>query len=43
MKLLIALTLFLLWLFFPAQLAVRWWRRWHAKREAANYSKTLFK
>jgi hypothetical protein len=43
MKLLIAIAVFLLWLFFPAKHAVRWWHRWQAKREAANYSRTLLK
>jgi cbb3-type cytochrome oxidase subunit 3 len=43
MKLLIAVVLILLWLFFPVKYAVRWWRRWQAKREAANYSRTLLK
>jgi hypothetical protein len=43
MKLLIAILLILLWLFFPVKYTARWWRRWQAKREAANYSRTLLK
>jgi len=43
MKLLIAIAVFLLWLFFPAKHTARRWRRWQAKREAANYSTTLLK
>jgi len=43
MKVLIAIALILLWLFFPYQTVVRRWHRWQAKREADKYSKTLFK
>jgi glutathione S-transferase len=43
MKLAIAIAMVVLWLFFPAAHAVRWCRRWRARREAANYSRMLFK
>jgi hypothetical protein len=39
MKLAIAIVLVLLWLFFPAANAVRWCRRWRARREAANFAR----
>jgi len=37
MKLAIAIALVVLWLFFPAAHAVRWCRRWRARREAATH------
>jgi hypothetical protein len=43
MKLALAIALVVLWLFFPAAHALRWCRRWRAKREAAHYSRMLFK
>jgi hypothetical protein len=43
MKLAIAIALVVLWLFFPATHAMRWWRRWKFRREAAKYSRTLLK
>jgi len=43
MKLLIALVVIALWLFFPMKRVVRFWRRRRAMHEADKYSKTLFK
>jgi hypothetical protein len=43
MKSLIAIVVVLLWLFFPVQWLVRFWRRRRAMREADRYAKTLFK
>jgi hypothetical protein len=43
MKVLIAIALIVLWLFFPAGPLVRRWHRWQAKREAGKYSQMLFK
>jgi len=43
MKFVIAIALVLVWLFFPATQTLRWWRRWRARREAANYSRTLLR
>lgn len=43
MKVLIAIVLIVLWLFFPYQPLVRRWHRWQAKREADKYSRMLFK
>jgi hypothetical protein len=40
MKFAIAIAQVLIWLFFPAT-QVRWCRRWRARREAADYSRTL--
>jgi hypothetical protein len=43
MKLLIAIALITLWLFFPVARVVRFWRRRRAMHEAEKYSKTLLK
>jgi hypothetical protein len=43
MKLLIAIAVITLWLFFPVRRFVVLWRRRRAMHEAARYSKKLFK
>jgi hypothetical protein len=43
MKLLIAVVVLAIWLFFPVRQVVRFWRRRRAIREADRYSKTLFR
>jgi hypothetical protein len=43
MRLLIAVAVITLWLFFPVARVVRFWRRRRAMHEADTYSKTLFK
>jgi len=43
MKVLIAVAVIALWLFFPVRRVVTDWRRRRAMREATRYSKALFK
>jgi len=43
MKALIALVVVLLWLLFPVQPLIKFWRRRRAIREADRYEKTLFR
>jgi len=43
MKVLIAVAVIALWLFFPVNRLVAYWRRRRSIREADRYSKALFK
>jgi hypothetical protein len=43
MKLVIAVVLLALWLFFPVKWVLRLWRRRRAIHEADKYSDTLFR
>ncbi|HYA23239.1 MAG TPA: hypothetical protein VEF05_03710 [Terriglobales bacterium] len=43
MKLLIAMAVLVLWLFFPVKRVVRFWRRRRDIHEAEKYSRTLFR
>jgi len=43
MKLLFAVAVLAVWLFFPLKRVVRFWRRRRAIREAEKYSRTLFR
>jgi len=43
MKLLMAVAVLAVWLFFPVKRFVRFWRRRRAMHEADKYSKTLFR
>jgi cbb3-type cytochrome oxidase subunit 3 len=43
MKLLIAIAVLALWLFFPVKWVKSFWRRRRAIREAEKYSKTLLR